>query len=157
MQKPNDIDFSSLRGLTDTEVAKSREQHGSNIVTPARKKPVWLQFLNKFSDPLIIILLIAGCLSIAISTYEYIAIDHSVTVFFEPTGIFVAVLLATGLSFFFEHQAEKEFSILTKVNEEEPVQVIRNGGNVTTVPRRDIVVGDIVILNTGDEIPSDGQ
>ncbi len=157
MQNPNDIDFSSLSGLTDAEVTMSREQHGSNIVTPAKKKPVWLQFLNKFSDPLIIILMVAGCLSVAISIYEYIAIDHSITVFFEPTGIFIAVLLATGLSFIFEYQAEKEFSILTRINEEEPVQVIRNGGNVTTVPRRDIVVGDIVILNTGDEIPADGR
>lgn len=112
------------------------------------------EFLEKFSDPLIIILMIAGALSIGISCYEFFGLGQDATVFFEPAGIFVAILLATGLAFYFELQADKEFTILNKVNDDEPVTVVRNG-NTTRIPRKDIVVGDIVILNTGEEIPAD--
>lgn len=144
------------QGLSDAEVAQSRREHGVNILTPAEKDPLWKVFLEKFTDPLIIILLIAGALSIGISCYEYWGLGKSASVFFEPIGIFIAILLATGLAFIFELRAEKEFALLNQVNDDEPVQVIRNG-NVTQVPRKDVVVGDIVILNTGEEVPADGE
>lgn len=143
-------------GLTTKQVAESRSFHGSNLLTPPRKTPLWKQFLEKFRDPLIVILLVAGVLSIAISFYEYYGLAKGVSVFFEPIGIFVAIFLATGLAFFFEHKADKEFELLNQVNDDEPVQVIRDCA-VTSVPKRDIVVGDVVILNTGDEVPADGE
>ena len=143
-------------GLTAREVAQSRSKYGENVLTPPAKAPLWLQFLDKFRDPLIIILLIAGALSILISCYEYFGLGDGPTVFFEPVGIFVAIMLATGLSFYFEYQADKEFAILNKVNDDEPVEVIRNS-NTTLIPRREVVVGDIVIVNTGEEIPADGE
>ena len=143
-------------GLTAREVAQSRSKYGENVLTPPAKAPLWLQFLDKFRDPLIIILLIAGALSILISCYEYFALGDGPTVFFEPVGIFVAIMLATGLSFYFEYQADKEFAILNKVNDDEPVEVIRDS-NTTLIPRREVVVGDIVLINTGEEIPADGE
>lgn len=143
-------------GLTDKEVNDSREMHGANILTPPEKDPLWKQFLEKFEDPLIIILMIAGALSVGISFYEYFGLGQGGEVFFEPAGIFVAILLATGLAFYFELQADKEFTILNQVNDDEPVEVIRNG-NVTQIPRKDVVVGDIVILNTGEEVAADGE
>ncbi len=143
-------------GLSAQEVEVSRKEHGENVLTPPAKKPIWLQFLDKFKDPLIIILILAGVLSIGISFYEYLGLGHGAAVFFEPGGIFVAILLATGLSFYFEYQADKEFAILNQVNDDEPVEVIRQS-NITEVPRRNIVVGDIVVLNTGEEVPADGE
>lgn len=143
-------------GLSAQEVEASRKEHGENVLTPPAKKPIWLQFLDKFKDPLIIILILAGVLSIGISFYEYLGLRHGAAVFFEPGGIFVAILLATGLSFYFEYQADKEFAILNQVNDDEPVEVIRQS-NITEVPRRNIVVGDIVVLNTGEEVPADGE
>lgn len=143
-------------GLSAQEVEASRKEHGGNVLTPPAKKPIWLQFLDKFKDPLIIILIFAGVLSIGISFYEYLGLGHGAAVFFEPGGIFVAILLATGLSFYFEYQADKEFAILNQVNDDEPVEVIRQS-NITEVPRRNIVVGDIVVLNTGEEVPADGE
>ena len=144
------------RGLTDAEVAESRRIHGDNLLTPPVKEPLWKQFLHKFRDPLIIILLIAGVLSVGISCYEYWVLKEGATVFFEPTGIFVAILLATGMAFLFEMKADREFAVLNRVNDDEPVQVMRNG-RVTQVGKKDIVVGDIVFLNTGDEVPADGK
>ena len=143
-------------GLTAAQVAESRAKYGENVLTPPAKEPLWRQFLDKFRDPLIIILLIAGVLSIVISCYEYFGMDDGMTVFFEPVGIFVAIMLATGLAFYFEYQADKEFAILNQVNDDEPVEVIRNA-NTTQIPRRDVVVGDIVLINTGEEIPADGE
>lgn len=143
-------------GLTEAEVLKSREQHGVNILTPPEKQSLWSKFMEKFEDPLIRILLVAGLLSIGIACYEFWGLGHNWTVFFEPIGIFVAILLATGLSFYFELIADKEFSILNQVNDDEPVKVIRNG-NTIEIPKRDVVVGDIVILSTGDEIPADAE
>ena len=144
------------KGLTEAEVLKSREQHGVNILTPPEKESLWSKFMEKFEDPLIRILLVAGLLSVGIAGYEFWGLGHSWTAFFEPIGIFVAILLATGLSFYFELIADKEFSILNQVNDDEPVKVIRNGFTVE-VPKKDIVVGDIVILSTGDEIPADAE
>jgi Ca2+-transporting ATPase len=145
-----------LVGLTDAEVLKSREQHGINLLTPPQKEPVWKLFLKKFKDPLIIILMIAGVFSIGISFYEYYGLNEGAGVFFEPIGIFIAIILATGLSFYFEHKADKEFAILNQVNDDEPVQVIRNGNNVQ-IPKKDVVVGDLVLLNTGNEVPADAE
>ncbi len=143
-------------GLSDAQVEESRLKNGANILTPPEKDPLWKRFLEKFEDPLIIILLIAGALSIGISCYEYWGLGEGAGVFFEPVGIFIAILLATGLAFIFELKADREFALLNQVNDDEPVQVIRNG-NVTQVPRKDVVVGDIVILNTGEEVPADGR
>ncbi len=145
-----------LKGLTDEQVLESRRLNGTNILTPPEKESLWSRFLEKFSDPLIIILLIAGVLSIGISFYEYYGLDEGFGVFFEPIGIFIAILLATGLAFIFELKADKEFALLNQVNDDEPVQVIRNG-NTIEIPRKDVVVGDIVILNTGQEVPADGE
>ena len=143
-------------GLSSAQVEESRKKHGVNILTPPAKDPLWKRFLEKFGDPLIIILLIAGTLSIAISCYEYWGLDKGAGVFFEPIGIFIAILLATGLAFIFELKADKEFALLNQVNDDEPVQVIRDG-NAIQIPRKDVVVGDIVILNTGEEVPADGE
>ena len=143
-------------GLTDAQVLESRRKNGANVLTPPEKDPLWKQFLEKFGDPLIIILMIAGALSIGISCYEFFGLGLGATVFFEPVGIFVAILLATGLAFYFELQADKEFTILNQVNDDEPVEVIRNG-NTTQIPRKDVVVGDIIILNTGEEVPADAE
>ena len=141
--------------MTDEQVRESRAKNGVNILTPPEKEPLWKQFLGKFTDPLIIILLIAGFLSVGISLYEYIGLGKDWETFFEPIGIFVAVFLATGIAFVFELKADKQFAILNQVNDDELVEVIRNG-NATTIPKKDIVVGDIVILTTGAEIPADG-
>lgn len=144
-------------GLTDDEVAKSRSKWGENVLTPPAKEPLWKLFLEKFKDPLILILLVAGVLSVGIACYEYWIQGDGTGVFFEPVGIFAAIILATGLSFYFEYRADCEFAILNQVNDEEPVKVIRNGGIVTAVPRREVVVGDIVVLDTGEEIPADAK
>ena len=142
-------------GLTDAEVLKSRDKYGVNILTPAKKTSPWISFLKKFGDPLIVILLIAGILSVGISFYEYIVLGEGTQVFFEPVGIFIAIMLATGLAFLFEYKADKEFMILNQVNDDEPVKVIRNS-KVVEIARKDVVVGDVVILSCGDEIPADG-
>lgn len=143
-------------GLTDQQVEHSRKQFGQNILPPAKQTPLWKQFLEKFSDPIIRILLIALLLSVGISSYHYFGQGSEIDVFFEPFGIFFAIILATGISFFFEVRANKAFNILNQVNDNEPVQVIRNS-KICEIPKKDVVVGDIVILNTGNEIPADGE
>ena len=145
-----------LTGLTDAQVAESRLQHGMNVLTPPPPTPWWREFLKKFSDPLIVILCVAGVLSVGISLYEYYGLGENWMVFFEPIGIFMAIFMATGLAFIFENRANKAFAILNKVNDDAPVEVMRNG-STTRVPRKDVVVGDIVYVNTGDEIPADGR
>ena len=146
----------TYKGLSEAQVEESRAKHGANVLTPAAKESLWMGFFRKFGDPLIIVLLIAGALSLAISCYEYFSLDKGPSVFFEPIGIFIAILLATGLAFIFELKADREFALLNQVNDDEPVQVVRDG-NVCQVPKRDIVVGDIVMLNTGNEVPADGH
>lgn len=144
-----------FKGLTDSQVQQSRAEHGANVLTPKERRAAWKLFLDKFREPLIIILLVAGVASIGISIYEY-HLDGEFKVFFEPIGIFAAIFLATGLGFLFERKADKEFNLLNKVSDDEAVQVWRNGV-IAEVPKKDIVVGDIVVLNTGGEIPADGE
>ena len=145
------------KGLSEAEVAESRAKHGANLLTPPAKEPLWKKFLGKFADPLIRILIVAAVVSIGISFYEFFGHEGAgMEVFLEPIGIIVAILLATGLSFYFEMKADKEFELLNQVNDDEPVQVIR-GGNTTEVAKKDIVVGDIIILSTGNEVPADAE
>lgn len=145
-----------LNGLTHDEVLESRARYGENILTPPPSTPLWIQFLEKFQDPLIRILLVAFLLSIGIASYEYFCIEPDASVFLEPLGIFIAVILATGVGFIVEVNANKKFKILNQVNDEIMVKVIRDG-KITETPRKDIVLGDIVILETGDEVPADGE
>lgn len=148
--------ITNYKGLSDQEVIESREKYGVNILTPAKKVPLWKKFLEKFKDPMIIVLLVAGALSIGISFYEYFSGTKGFSVFFEPVGIFVAVFLATGLAFIFELRADRQFEVLNKVNDDEIVKVIRNGKTIE-VAKKDVVVGDIVKLSNGDEVPADGE
>ena len=144
------------KGLTDAQVVASREKHGANVLTPPAKPSLWRLFFEKFADPLIIILMVIGVFAIGVSCYEYWGLKEGPTVFFEPIGIFVAILLATGLGFYFELKAQKEFSVLNQQNDHELVAVIRNS-NVVEVPKCDVVVGDVLVLQTGQEIPADAR
>ena len=138
----------TLTGLSDAEIAASRKIHGPNLLTPPPKTSVWKLFIEKFEDPIIRILLIAAFLSLGISF-----VHHE---FAETIGIFFAILLATGVAFWFELDANKKFDLLNKVNDETLVKAIRNG-NISEVPKASIVVGDLVLLSAGDEVPADGQ
>ena len=145
-------------GLNAQQVAESRAKHGANVLTPPAKTPLWKEFLEKFNDPIIRILLLALLASVGISLFEFFsdgAHHGDASVFFEPIGIFVAVILATGIGFWFEVKANRAFDLLNTVSDEDPVQVVRDGV-ATEVPKSDIVVGDIVILGTGTEVPADG-
>ncbi len=144
------------KGLTDAQVVASREKHGANVLTPPAKPSLWRLFFEKFADPLIIILMVIGVFAIGVSCYEYWGLKEGPTVFFEPIGIFVAILLATGLGFYFELKAQKEFSVLNQQNDHELVAVIRNS-NVVEVPKCDVVVGDVLVLQTGQEVPADAR
>jgi len=146
----------NYEGLNDVQIRESREKHGRNVLTPAAKESLFSLFLAKFKDPLIIILIVAGLASCGISLYEYYGLNKGTAVFFEPLGIFIAIILATALAFYFEMKADKEFSILNQVNDEEAVTVVRNG-TVTQIPKSAIVVGDIIMINTGEEIPADSE
>ena len=148
--------ITNYQGLSDQEVVESRAKHGENILTPAKKTPLWKKFLEKFKDPMIIVLLVAGFLSIAISFYEFFSGAKGFTVFFEPVGIFVAIFLATGLAFIFELRADRQFEVLNKVNDDEIVKVIRNGKTIE-IPKKEVVVGDVVKLASGDEVPADAE
>lgn len=146
----------SMQGLTSLEVEMSRAKHGSNTLTPPQREPLWHKFISKFSDPIIIILLVALALSLGVACYEYFILgDKSLTHFLEPTGVLLAVLLATGVAFYFEMRSEREFEILNQVNDEVLYTVYRDG-HITQVLKADLVVGDIVRLETGEQIPADG-
>ena len=147
------------KGLSDSEVLASRKKYGENVLLPPERESVWLKLGRKFLEPLVIVLMTAGLLSIAIACYNFYAdtAHHGIySVFFEPVGIFVAILLATTISFYFEQKAEKEFSVLNQVNDDEPVMVVRNG-NTCEIPKREVVVGDIILLSTGQEVPADAR
>lgn len=150
------MDIKHWEGLSDSEVAESRAKHGANLLTPVARVSVWRKFLEKFQDPTIIILLVAALLSIGVSVYEVYYHGRGSEAFLEPMGILFAVLLATGLAFYFEQKADKEFTILNKVNDDEPVRVIRYG-HTMEVPKQSVVVGDIVVVESGDEVPADGE
>ncbi len=142
------------KGLTNEQVLESREKHGSNILTPPKRESLWKKFIACFGDPLIKILIVALTLSVAIAIYQFGWCNADASIFFEPMGILVAVLLATMVGFFLELSNEKTFQSLNEVNDETLVTVIRNS-NVCQVPRKEIVVGDIVLLNIGEEVPAD--
>ena len=144
------------KGLTDAQVFESRQKYGENSLSSVEGEPLWKQFLEKFTDPIIIILLVALVFSFGVSTYEYMVHNEGFDAFLEPIGILFAVLLATGVAFYFEHKANKQFEILNQVNDEIYYKVIRNE-HITQVLKKDIVVGDIVILETGEEVPADGE
>lgn len=141
-------------GLTDAQVEESRLKNGSNVLTPPEKKSAWSLFLEKFKDPIIRILLIAFLLSLAVAIYETVGLGHDATAFFEPVGIFVAVMLATVVGFLFELSANKKFDILNQVNDDLPVKVIRDGV-IREISKKDVVVDDVVILELGEEVPAD--
>ena len=142
-------------GLTQKQVEASRQKYGDNVLTPPEKEPIWKQFLEKFSDPIIRILLIALLLSVAVSLYQLFTGAAGTSVLLEPLGIFIAVMLATTVGFVFELSANKKFEILNQTEDEQMVTVYRDG-LIQRVERKDIVVGDVVVLNTGDEVPADG-
>lgn len=142
-------------GLTSQEVEASRKRYGSNQLTAPQKKNLWLIFLEKFEDPLIRILLVALFLSVSIAFYHVYGEASPLHVFLEPLGIFISILLATGVAFWFEMRSEKAFNILNQSNEESLVKVLRNK-HVQQIKKTEVVVGDILLLDTGDEIPADG-
>ena len=135
-------------GLTDQEVLQSREKHGVNLLTPPKRPSLLKLYLEKFEDPVVRVLLVAAVFSLIISIIE--------NEYAETIGIIAAILLATGIGFYFEYDANKKFDLLNAVNEETLVKVIRNG-RIQEIPRKDVVVGDIVVLETGEEIPADGE
>ncbi|MGL4411214.1 MAG: calcium-translocating P-type ATPase, PMCA-type [Bacteroidales bacterium] len=143
-----------ITGLNNQQVEESRRINGRNILTPPKKTPIWKLFLEKFEDPIVKILLFALFATFVISSIHYYQGD-GLKVFLEPVGIFVAIILATGVGFIFEQYANKKFEILNQVNDETAVRVIRDG-NVCEIIKSDVVVGDIVVLSTGDEVPADG-
>lgn len=145
-----------MPGLSPEQVKESRERYGVNVLTPPPKPSMWKLFWTNFKDPMIRILLIALGLSAGIAVYEVTLPEHGAEAFFEPAGILLAILLATVIGFALEQSANRKFDILNQVNDDVAVKVMR-GGNVTQVPRKDVVVGDIVILETGDEVPADGE
>ena len=162
--------------LNESQVAESRKEHGVNILTPPEKESLWKQFVQTLTGPfghlipgwengdsLVFILEIAALLSTFISFSEYygwlgLEASYDAKVFFEPAGIIMAIILATGISFYFEVKANREFDILNQVNDDEPVKAVRLIGGVekvVAIPRRDIVVGDVLMLSTGEEVPAD--
>lgn len=143
------------KGLTAEQAHASRLEHGDNVLTPPAREPLWKQFLDKFNDPLIRILLVALALSVGLSIYEYHWLGMGTSILFEPLGIFLAIVLATLVGFLVEVNANKRFRLLNQTDDHVMVKV-RRSGHVTQVPRRDIVVGDIVLLDTGEKVPADG-
>ena len=143
-------------GLTSEQVERNRLEHGNNLLTPPPKEPMWKLFLEKFKDPIIRILLITLLLSVGVSLYQYYTGTAQANVLLEPLGIFIAVMLATTVGFAFERSANKKFDILNKAKDEEKVTVMRDG-RITRIERKDVVVGDMVFVNPGDEIPADGS
>lgn len=135
-------------GLSEEEVLQSREKYGTNLLTPPKRPSLWKLYLEKFEDPVVRVLLVAALFSLIISIIE--------NEYAETIGIIAAILLATGIGFYFEYDAGKKFDLLNAVNEETLVKVIRNG-HIREIPRKDVVVGDIVVLETGEEIPADGE
>lgn len=135
-------------GLTAAEVEASRQQHGRNVLTPPRRKSMWRLYAEKYEDPIIRILLVAAVVSLGLAFVN--------GQFVETIGIILAVLFATTIGFYFERDAARKFDVLTALGEEQPVKVVRDG-RMQLVERRDVVVGDVVVIETGDEVPADGR
>ena len=136
------------QGLTAAQVEQSRMQHGENVLTPPRRQSMWRLYLEKYEDPMIRILLVAAVVSLILA---FVKQD-----FIETIGIISAVILATTVGFYFERDAARKFDVLTQLGEEQPVKVVREG-KIIEIPRREVVVGDVVIVETGDEVPADGK
>ena len=136
------------QGLTAREVEQSRVKHGENVLTPPRRQSMWRLYLEKYNDPMVRILLVAALVSLVLA---FVKDDY-----IETLGIIAAVLLATTVGFYFERDAARKFDVLTQLGEEQPVKVVRDG-QVVEIPRREVVVGDVVVVETGDEVPADGQ
>lgn len=147
-KKKRIVEKKHYTGLTEQQVIESRQKYGENILTPPQRDPLWKLFLEKFEDPIIRILLIAALLSLGISFTN----GH----YAETIGVFCAIFLATGIGFWFEYDANRKFDVLNSVNDDTAVKVIRNG-NINEIPKREVVVGDIIVLETGEEIPADGE
>ena len=143
MEKAN-----NFRGLTDKEVVKSREEYGENVLTPPKKTSLWRLYLDKYNDPIIKILLVAAAISLGLA-----AIEND---FVETIGIFLAIFFATTVGFYFERDAAKRFDELTALGDDQPVKVWRNG-RVVEIAQRNVVVGDVIVIGVGDEIPADGR
>ena len=136
------------QGLTAIEVEESRARHGENVLTPPRRPSMWKLYLEKYQDPMVRILLVAAVASLILA---FVKGD-----FVETIGIIAAVILATTVGFYFERDAARKFDVLTQLGEEQPVKVVREG-RIVEIPRRDVVVGDVVLVETGDEVPADGR
>ena len=141
------ITENAKRGLSSAQAEESRRLHGENVLTPPKRTPMWKLYLEKYNDPIIKVLLVAAAVSLVLAIIE--------NEFVEVIGIFVAIFLATTIGFYFERDAAKKFNVLTAIGEESPVKVVRDG-KVQEIPRRDVVVGDVVVLGVGDEVPADG-
>jgi Ca2+-transporting ATPase len=148
MSVQNDTNKKKIYGLTDAEVAESRRQNGANVMSPPKRTSLWKLYIDKYRDPIIKILLVTAAISLVLAFIE--------KDFIETIGIFIAIFLATTVGFIFERDAAKKFNVLTALSEEQPVKVKRNG-HVQEIPRRDVVVGDVLIIEVGDEIPADGM
>lgn len=146
MEKEN-IAENIKHGLTSAQVEESRKKHGENVLTPPKRTSLWRLYLEKYNDPIIKVLLVAAAVSLVLAIIE--------NEFVEVIGIFLAIFLATTIGFYFERDAAKKFDVLTAIGEESPVKVMRDG-KVQEIPRCEVVVGDVVILGVGDEVPADG-
>ena len=135
-------------GLSAAEVLKSRAEHGENVLTPPKRQSMWILYLEKYQDPMVRILLVAALVSLVLS---FVKND-----FMETIGIIAAIILATTVGFLFERDAARKFDVLTQLGEEQSVKVVRDG-EIVEIPRREVVVGDVVIIETGDEVPADGM
>ena len=143
----------------DSDVA--REGVGKNIIPPPEKDPLWKLYLEKFKDPIIIVLLVVFAFSILIAAYELVYMGKGWSIFIEPSGVLIALLLATGVGFIFELKADREFDILNKVKDSRPVKAFRkqtehSPAHLMNILKQDVVVGDIIKLESGDEVPADG-
>ena len=144
--------------LSSAEVEQGR---GKNIIPPPEREPLWKAYLEKFKDPIIVVLLVVFFFSVIVALYEIFVVGKGFDLLLEPSGVLVALLLATGVGFIFEVKAGKEFDLLNKVKDSRPVKVLRRAkegasAKMMTIPKQDVVVGDIVCLESGDEIPADG-
>lgn len=133
---------------------------GKNKIPEPEKESLWKRYFEKFKDPLIIVLLVALVLSCSVTAYE-IWQTGNLRLLFEPVGVLFAILLATGVGFIFEVKADKEFDILNQVKDTQPVKVLRRpkaGAHpqMYSIPKMDVVVGDVVRVESGDQLPADG-